>query len=180
MRAKCVLMYLLGFSLTPAGVQAQSAPSKQSRELRVYVQQPNGELLQVRREYSVEDTEHEGMSRTANRWNTAVMLRLPGAKSTVRVKEGDAIEVLAELPKKIDPRGMELLKFETRGLQRVTYTSAFGARSSEGHWNTLPFRARQDLDGKWLLEPTIQLLPGEYCFTLPSGNEHFCFGVDKK
>lgn len=180
MRANCLLMCLLGLCLTPAGVQAQSVPSKQSRELRVYVQQPNGELLQVPHEYSVQDTEHEGMSRSANRWNTAVMLRLPGAKSTIRLKEGDAFEVWAELPKKIDPRRIELLKFETRGQQRVTYISAFGARSSEGHWNTLPFRAWQSLDGKWLLEPTIQPQSGEYCFTLPSGNEHFCFGVDKK
>jgi hypothetical protein len=108
------------------------------------------------------------------------MLRLPGAKSTIRFKEGDAIEIWAELPKKIDPRRVELLKFETRGQQRVTYIAAFGARNSEGHWNTLPFRARQIRDGKWLLEPTIQPQSGEYCFTLPSGNEHFCFGVDKK
>jgi hypothetical protein len=159
---------------------AQSLPGKQSRELRVYVQQPNGELLQVPKEYSVEDTEHEGMGHTATPWNTAVMLRLPGAKSTVRLKEGDAIVVLAEIPKKIDPRRIELLKFETHGLQRVTYISAFGARGGETHWNTLSFSARQNPDGKWLLEPTVRPQSGEYCFTLPSGNEHFCFGVDKK
>lgn len=180
MHAKCLLIYLLGLILIPAGVRAQSPPSKHSQESRVYVRQSSGELLQVPREYSVQDTEHEGMGHTATRLNTAVMLRLPGAKSTVRLKEGDAIEVWAELPKKVDPRRIELLKFETRGQQRVTFISAFGARSSEPHWNTLPFRARQNLDGKWLLEPTIQPLNGEYCFTLPSGNEHFCFGVDKK
>jgi hypothetical protein len=148
--------------------------------VRVYVQQPNGELLQVPREYSAEDMDHEGMGHNANRWNTTVMLRLPGPKSAIRLKEGDAIAVLAELPKGIDPRRIELLKFETRGKQRVTYISAFGARSSEGHWNTLTFKARQSTDGKWLLEPAAQLPSGEYCFTPPSGNEHFCFGVDKK
>jgi hypothetical protein len=180
MRTKCLLMCLLGLGLTPSGIQAQSPLIKQSREVSFYVQQPNGELLQVPHEYSAQDTEHEGMSRNANRRNTSVMLRVPGAKSTIRLKEGDAIEVWAELPKKIDPRRIELLKFETRSQQRITYISAFGARSSEGHWNTLAFRAQQGRDDKWLLQPTIQPPPGEYCFTLPSGTEHFCFGVDKK
>jgi len=109
MRTRCLLMCLLGLGLTPSGVQAQSPPIKQSREVSFYLQQPNGELLQVPHEYSVQDTEHEGMSRNADRRNTSVMLRLPGAKSTIRLKEGDAIEVWAELPKKIDPRRIELL-----------------------------------------------------------------------
>ena len=180
MRTKCLLMSLLVLSLIPSGVQAQSPPIKQPRKASFYIQQPSGELLQVPHEDSAKDTDHEGMSTNANRWNTSVMLRLPGAKSTIRLKEGDTIQVWAELPKKIDPRGIELLKFETRSGQRVTYISAYGARSSEGHWNTLAFRARQSQSGEWLLEPTVQPPPGEYCFTLPSGTEHFCFGVDNR
>lgn len=180
MRNRCLLMSIFVLSLTPSRVQAQSPLTKKSQQANFHVQLSNGELLQIPREYSAQDYAHEGMSTNANRRNTSVVLRLPGAKSTIRLKESDRIAVWAELPKKIDPRRIELLKFETRGEQRVTYISAFQARSSEGHWNTLAFRARQSRDGKWLLEPATQPPPGEYCFTLPSGTEHFCFGVDKK
>jgi hypothetical protein len=161
MHARFCFFYLLGLSLVPAALPAQSHPAKQFRQSKLYVQQSNGEPLQIPREYSVQDTEHEGMSQNANRWNTAVMLRIPGAKSTVRLKEGGTIGFWAELPNKIDPARMELLKFETRGQQRVTLISAFGARNSEPHWNTVSFRARQSRDGRWLLEPTTQLTTAE-------------------
>src|SRR4029077_4769301 len=137
MRTKCLLMCLLGLGLTPSGVQAQSPPIKQSREVSFYLQQPNGELLQVPHEYSVQDTEHEGMSRNADRRNSSVMLRLPGAKSTIRLKEGDAIEVWAELPKKIDPRRIELLN------------SKPAANSASRTYQLLALEAAKDIGILW-------------------------------
>jgi hypothetical protein len=180
MAAKCLLVFFLGLSLIPSRVQAQSSPGKQSRVAHFYAQQPSGELLQVPLESSMWDTEDSVVVRSASRSSSVVRLRIPGARSAIRFKEGDPIELWAELPKNLDPRMIELYRFDTLGQQRVTYPRRFQAPSGEGHWNTLSFRARQSRDGKWLFEPATQPQPGEYCFTPPTGNDFFCFGVDKK
>ena len=177
MRNSLLLVYLFG--TIASSQEPQPLSPEQLHEMQVYLQQPNGDVVPIIQEHSAKDYEHEGTVPIATAFNTAEMLRLPGAKSALRVKEGDAVRLWAELPKAIGPRQLELLRFETRGKQRVTYLSRFGARSAEGHWNTVPFKARQNRAPKWLLEPTDRLPSGEYCLTPSSSTAHYCFGVDK-
>jgi hypothetical protein len=144
------------------------------------MQSADDDIRPIPLENSVRDTERANTSQVGNRFTTAEMLRLQGDKAVSRYKEGESIRIWAELPDFDHPRTIELLKFETRGKQRITYLSGFGASSGEGHWNTVSFKARQNKIGKWLLEPAVQLPPGEYCFTLRSLMDHYWFGVDKK
>jgi hypothetical protein len=179
MRTNLLLICLFGTILASLSLPAQSDLDKPSHELRAYVQQPSGDIVPVPREYAASGLQSEGINPQANSRNTAEMLWLPGAQAAVRLQEHDAIKVWAELPQGTDIRSIELLKFETRGKRRVTYTSAF-RRGDQGHWNTVAFKARQNKQGKWLIEPAVQLPPGEYCLTPRSSIDQFCFGVDKK
>ena len=172
-----VSLGLLWASLGAAGQQPPS--NKQPRQIQMFTVQQDGSLAEISCETAVIDSEHFGMSPSANSQNTIYFVRLPGGKAKIRYTDGRDVRIIALLPGSVDPRQIELLSFESRGEIRVSYLRPFG-RSSEGNLNARSFRARQAKDGRWLLEPSSQLRPGEYCFSPKFNSDNFCFGVDTK
>ena len=170
----------LGLSLVTAGAAGQQpAPNKQLQEVRMFTLQQDGSLTEISREMAAEDLESAGMNAThASPQNTVELARLPGGKAKLRYTEGQDVRTIAILGS-VDPGQIELVSFENRGTIRVSYRAPFRG-GYKGHWNTHPFRARQLKDGRWLLEPSSQLGPGEYCFSPKFNDYNFCFGVDKK
>ncbi|HWW98458.1 MAG TPA: hypothetical protein VNY74_12200 [Edaphobacter sp.] len=168
----------LGLLWVTAGAAGQQhASNKQPKEVQMFTLQQDGSLTEISRETAAEDSERVGMS-VANPQNIVVLARLPGGKAKIRYTEGQDVRTIAILGS-VDPSQIELISFENRGQIRVAYLAPFRSKY-KGHWNTHPFRARQLKDGRWLLEPSSQLDPGEYCFSPKFDEDNFCFGIDKK
>ena len=142
----------------------------------MYSLQKDGSLRQISREIAAIDSEHFGLGASANANNTVVLARLPGGKATLRYLQGEAIKIVASLPHSVDPRQLQLHKFQTKGEIRTSYLGRFRGESP-GTWNTLSFHAQPLADGSWLLEPN-QLRAGEYCFSPNFNNDNYCFGVN--
>jgi hypothetical protein len=172
----------LGLFWVTLGAAGQQPPSnKQQREIQMFALQQDGSLFEISCETAGTDYEQSAASFVASPRNTLILVRLPGGAAKVRYIAGQNIRVIAALPGSVDVRQLELLSFETRSKTRVSYLGRCGrALGDHGHWNTRSFRARQSKDGRWLLETTSQLGPGEYCFSPKFNNDNFCFGVDKK
>lgn len=145
----------------------------------MFTLQQDGSLTEISRETAAQDIESVGMNSTyASPQNTVELARLPGGKAKIRYTEGQDVRTIAILGS-VEPGQIELISYENRGTTRVAYLAPF-RRGYQGHWNTHPFRARQLKDGRWLLEPSSQLNPGEYCFAAKFNDDNFCFGIDKK
>ena len=136
----------------------------------------DGSLTEISCETAAIGLERSGLGNYAR--NTVTFAKLPGDRAKARYAEGQNIQIVALLPRSVDPRQLELQSFENQGKIRVVYLGTFGSGSGR-NWNTRSFHAQQRPDGSWLLEPS-QLRPGEYCFSPRFNNDNFCFGVDKK
>jgi hypothetical protein len=170
----------LGLLWLTAGAAGQQPPSnKQLRQIQMFTLQQDGSLAEIGCETAAIDSERYATNTVANPQGIVSLARLPGGQAKIRYTEGQDVRIIALLPGSVDIGQIELMSFENRGKIRVSYLRPFRGGSG-GNWNTHPVRARQFKDGRWLLEPTSQLGPGEYCFSPKFNNDNFCFGVDKK
>lgn len=151
----------------------------------MFTLQQDGSLTEISRETAAADSERAGLSRVPSPQNTVHLaektfdlVRLPGGKAKLRYTEGQDVRTIAMLGS-AEPGLIELVSYENRGTTRVAYLAP-SRRGYKDHSNTHPFRARQLKDGRWLLEPSSQLGPGEYCFSPRFNDDNFCFGIDKK
>jgi hypothetical protein len=156
----------------------QPVSNKQPRQIQMFTMQQDGSLIEINLETAAIGLDQSGLGNTATPRNTVTFAKLPGDRAKTRYAEGQAIQIIALLPRSVDPRQLELQSFENHGKIRVAYLRPFGSGPGK-NWNTRSFHAQPLKDGSWLLEPS-QLRPGEYCFSPRFNNDNFCFGVDKK
>lgn len=130
-----LFLLLLGTPISLAGQKSLSG--KQLREIKVYVQMPNGEMLPVPKEIAFVGTENLTASADANPRTVMEVVRLPQAKAVVRFSQGEPIELFAEMPQSVDPRQLELFHFGSSGKQRIVYLEPFRNSNKSQHWNTV-------------------------------------------
>jgi hypothetical protein len=171
----------LGLLWVTLGAAGQQPPSnKQQRKIQMFTLQRDGSLSEISCETAA-SVDRLVASNAGYPRNMVTFALLPGGTAKIRYTAGQDIQIIALLPGSVDVRQLELLTFKTQGKTRVSYLGLGRSRGEpEVHWNTHSFHVGQLNDGRWLLEPTSQLSPGEYCFSPKFNHDNFCFGVDTK
>ncbi len=172
MDRRWAVLVLVVAGLAMAQEKPKPLTEKESKDVKFFVLQANGQPVEVERESPNFGTE-SGLMGGGRSSPSATTVTLTGGKAKLRFREGDPMQLWVMLPEGINLRSVNLFKFESRGKRRVTYTtgSAFPIE------NTLSFKGQKTADGKWRVEPSAALPRGEYCY---EARDLFCFGVDKK
>jgi hypothetical protein len=99
--------------------------------------------------------------------------RIRGARSPVRVRQGDRIVFVIRMrPGDDPPRQFQLFRLESRMGYRQTQPVMGGMPQS------LPVMIRNIGGSLYEITPTHPLYPGEYAMSPAGSNESYCLGVD--
>jgi hypothetical protein len=99
--------------------------------------------------------------------------RIQGARSPVRVRQGDKLVFVVRLNAGGDPRRFELYPLESRMNYRQTRPAGMGGRPQ-----ALAVAIAKIGDTTYEISPARPLYPGEYSVSPIDSNESYCFGVD--
>jgi len=97
--------------------------------------------------------------------------RVQGARSPVRVRQGDRIVFVVRLSRG-DARQFQLFRLDSRMGYRQTQSSMGGMPAG------LPLTINRVGDSVYEITPARPLNPGEYAVSPANSNESYCFGVD--
>jgi hypothetical protein len=98
--------------------------------------------------------------------------RVQGARSPVRVRQGDRIVFVVRLESGGDPRQFQLFRLDSRMGYRQTQPSMGGAPQA------LPVTVQKVGGSVYEITPARALYPGEYAVSPANSNDSYCFGVD--
>ena len=98
--------------------------------------------------------------------------RVPGPRSSVRVRQADRIVFVVRLNPGDDPRQFQLYRLESRMGSRQTPPAMGGTPPG------LPVTINKVGDSVYEITPARALYPGEYAVSPMNSNESYCFGVD--
>jgi hypothetical protein len=102
----------------------------------------------------------------------ATVYRVQGARSPVRVRQGDRVVFVVRLDSGWDPRDFQLFRLDSRMGVRQTQSSIGGSPSA------VPMEIRQVSNSVYEIAPSRALAPGEYAVSPARTNDSYCFGVD--
>jgi hypothetical protein len=102
----------------------------------------------------------------------ATVYRVQGARSPVRVRQGDRVVFVVRLDSGWDPRDFQLFRLESRMGSRQTQSGISGSPPA------LPMEIRQVSNSVYEIAPSRALAPGEYAVSPARTNDSYCFGVD--
>jgi hypothetical protein len=101
----------------------------------------------------------------------ATVYRVQGARSPVRVRQGDRIVFVVRLSRG-DARQFQLFRLDSRMGSRQTQQSMGGTPAA------LPVTINRVGDAVYEITSARPLGPGEYAVSPANSNESYCFGVD--
>ncbi len=102
----------------------------------------------------------------------ATVYRIQGARSPVRVHQGDRIVFVVRLESGWDPRDFQLFRLDSRMGFRQTQPAMGGSPPS------LQLTIAKVGDSVYEITPSRPLAPGEYAVSPANSNDSYCFGVD--
>jgi hypothetical protein len=180
-RIYCLAMRTLAALIATFILAAQSLPTGQGQAKPVYKQVKMfliqaDQQIELAREVATVSREQDQVGGV--NLPSEYVAHLSGGNAKNRLKVGDSLQVLAQLPPDFTPKMIELFHFTSYGGERIVVMQDV-RDPTHRHINTLSFRAGLRNDGQWVLTP-LQLKPGEYCFSPRLGNDNFCFGIDAK
>ncbi|HLH18437.1 MAG TPA: hypothetical protein VKX45_14545 [Bryobacteraceae bacterium] len=98
--------------------------------------------------------------------------RVRGARSPVRVRQGDRIVFVVRLDSGGDPHQFQLYRLDSRMNYRQTQPVTGGMPPA------LPVRVQRISSSVYEITPARALYPGEYAVSPANSNDSYCFGVD--
>lgn len=98
--------------------------------------------------------------------------RVQGARSPVRVRQGDRVVFVVRLSRSVDARQFQLFRLDSRMGYRQTQPTMGGMPAG------LPVSINRVGDSVYEITPARPLNPGEYAVSPVNSNESYCFGVD--
>lgn len=107
---------------------------------------------------------------------------IKGTRAPLRLRAGEPMEFVVQLPSGVDPSKFQLFRFEIRDRKRVVLLAKAGAftGSSSSIPGLVQINAGRHGTASYKLAPAGELGAGEYGFSASDSNDVFCFGVDAK
>ena len=107
-----------------------------------------------------------------------LLLMVPGEKSPVRLNAGSKMQFIIRVTEGFDKATstMQLMRFEINDGMRQLAVKMPGKNGEIE--NGLNFKATKYGNSSLKLDPSPELVPGEYCLTRTTTIQGFCFGVD--